>query len=150
MGSEIFMNVKINDKQKGGNRTIEEQMSDDWRLTKINSWRTARRSLLMKFFADENLLLYSKRSIFLTRTLCALQCICVHIRNAPLTFVHTSSMQPLHLRTHPHEKLQWHFCQLETDKILQWKHSSNLFWSNTTWLGNKKKKTADNCHIIVT
>ena len=43
------MNVKINDKQK----------SDDRLLTKINSWRTAWRSLLTKFFADENLMLYS-------------------------------------------------------------------------------------------
>ena len=32
---------------------------DDRRLTKINSWRTARRSRLTKFFADENFLLYS-------------------------------------------------------------------------------------------
>ena len=30
------------------------------RLTKINSWRTAWRSLLTKFFADENFLLYSR------------------------------------------------------------------------------------------
>ena len=58
-GSETFMNVKINDKQKSDNRTAEEQTSDNWRLTKINSWRTAWRSLLTKFFADENFLLYS-------------------------------------------------------------------------------------------
>ena len=53
------MNGKINDKPKSDDRTTEEQTSDDRCLTKINSWRTAWRSLLTKFFADENFLLYS-------------------------------------------------------------------------------------------
>ena len=53
------MNVKINDKQKSDDRTIEEQTSGDQYLTKINSWRTAWRSLLTKFFTDENFLLCS-------------------------------------------------------------------------------------------
>ena len=44
------MNVKINDKQQNNDRRAT---SDDRRLTKINSWRTAGRSLLTKFFADE-------------------------------------------------------------------------------------------------
>ena len=39
--------------------TTEQQPSDDRCLTKINSWRTAWRSLLTKFSADENFLLYS-------------------------------------------------------------------------------------------
>ena len=53
------MNVKINDKQQSDDRMIEEQQvtTDVWR--KANSWRTAGRSLLTKFFADENFLLYS-------------------------------------------------------------------------------------------
>ena len=54
------MNVKINNKQKSDNRTIEEQTSDNRRLTKIISWRTAWQSLLTKFFADKNFLLYSR------------------------------------------------------------------------------------------
>ena len=54
------MNAKIDDQQNSDNPTSEEQTSDGWRLTKINSWRTAWRSLLTKFFADENFLLYSK------------------------------------------------------------------------------------------
>ena len=49
------MNVKINDRQQNDRRAT----SDDLRLTKIKSWRTAGRSLLTKFFADENFLLYS-------------------------------------------------------------------------------------------
>ena len=53
------MNVKVNDKQKSDDRITESQTSDNRRLTKINSWRTDRLSLLTKFFADENLLLYS-------------------------------------------------------------------------------------------
>ena len=43
--------------------TSKEQTSDDRLLTKINSWRTAWRSLLTKFFADENFLLYSRKEI---------------------------------------------------------------------------------------
>ena len=54
------MNGKINDKQKSDDRMIEEQTSEDRHLTKINSWRTAWRSLLTKFFADENFLLFSR------------------------------------------------------------------------------------------
>ena len=42
------MNVKINDRQKSEDRTTEERSSDGRRLTKINSWRTAWRSLLTK------------------------------------------------------------------------------------------------------
>ena len=57
------MNAKIDDKQKSDDRTSEEQTSDDLRLTKINSCRTAWRSLLTKFFADENFLLYSLFSV---------------------------------------------------------------------------------------
>ena len=53
------MNAKINDKQNSDDWMSEEQTSDDRRLTKIYSWRTAWRSLLTKFFADENFLLYS-------------------------------------------------------------------------------------------
>ena len=53
------MNAKINDKQNSDNWMSEEQTSDDRRLTKINSWRTAWRSLLTKFFADEYFLPYS-------------------------------------------------------------------------------------------
>ena len=53
------MNVKINCKQKSAERTTGEQMSNDRCLTKINSWRAAWWSLLTKFFADENFLLYS-------------------------------------------------------------------------------------------
>ena len=53
------MNAKVDDKQKSDDRTTEEQTSDDRRLTKINSWRTVWQSLLTKFFADENFLLYS-------------------------------------------------------------------------------------------
>ena len=56
------MNVKMNDKQKSHDRTAEEQTSDDQYLTKINSWWTAWRSLLKKFFADENFLLYRNLS----------------------------------------------------------------------------------------
>ena len=40
----------------------KEQTSDDRRLTKINSWRTAWRSLLTKFFADESFLPYSSKA----------------------------------------------------------------------------------------
>ena len=54
------MNGKIHDKQKSDDRMIEEQMGEDRHLAKINSWRTAWRSLLTKFFADENFLLYSR------------------------------------------------------------------------------------------
>ena len=54
VGSEIFKNAKINNKQQSDLR------ASDRRLTKINSWRTAWRSLVTKFFADENFLLYSK------------------------------------------------------------------------------------------
>ena len=53
------MNVKINDKQKSNDRTAEEQTSDNRHLRKIFSRRTAFWSLLTKFFADENFLLYS-------------------------------------------------------------------------------------------
>ena len=41
-----------------------DKPSDDRLLTKINSWRTAWRSLLTKFFADENFLLYSTWAAF--------------------------------------------------------------------------------------
>ena len=44
------MNGKINDKRKSDDRTSKEQTSDDRRLTKINSWRTAWRSLVTKIF----------------------------------------------------------------------------------------------------
>ena len=46
---------------------------DDRRLTKINSWRTARRSLLTKFFADEIFLPYSthRRSKYTKPTKCS-------------------------------------------------------------------------------
>ena len=50
VGSEIFMNLKMNDDQKSFNRTIEEQTSDHQCLTKISSWPTAWRSLLTKIF----------------------------------------------------------------------------------------------------
>ena len=53
VGLKIFMNVKIKDKQKSDDRTNKRATTDF--LTKINSWR----SLLTKFFADENFLLYS-------------------------------------------------------------------------------------------
>ena len=50
VGSEIFMNVKIND--------ISNRATTD-SLTKINSWRTAGRSLLTKFFAARKFLDYT-------------------------------------------------------------------------------------------
>ena len=52
------MDGKINDKQKSVDRTIEEQMSEDLHLMKIMSCQTVWRSLLTKFFADKNFLLY--------------------------------------------------------------------------------------------
>ena len=57
------MNVKRNRKQKSDERTTGEQMSNDRCLMKINSWRAAWWSLLTKFFADENFLLYSSRPV---------------------------------------------------------------------------------------
>ena len=50
-----IMNVKIYDNQKSDDRTTEEQTRADRCLTKINSWRTAWRSLLTKFFADSEI-----------------------------------------------------------------------------------------------
>ena len=52
------MNVKINDMQQSDDQMTEEQQAttDFWQK---KSWRPARGSLLTKFFADENFLLYS-------------------------------------------------------------------------------------------
>ena len=46
-GPQIFL--KKNEKQKSGDRTTEEQASDKWCLTKINSWPTAGWSLWRNF-----------------------------------------------------------------------------------------------------
>ena len=69
VGLEISMHVKMNDEQKSYDQTIEEQTSDDRCLTKINSWRTAWRSLLTKFFADKNFLLYSRSTLLKCKAL---------------------------------------------------------------------------------
>ena len=94
MKPEIFMNVKINDKQKSDDRTIENQASDDWLLRKINSWRTVRRSLLTKFFADENFLLYSSTSNHQGPDVWPLQVpveFCLYLFSFPLSFSFSST-----------------------------------------------------------
>ena len=56
------MTMKINDKQKSNNQTIEEQTNIVRRLTKIDSWRTALWWLWTKILADKNSQLSSSLS----------------------------------------------------------------------------------------
>ena len=47
--STSWMWTKTKNKRPATDLVTEEQTSDDWRLTKMNSWRTARRSLWRNF-----------------------------------------------------------------------------------------------------